>query len=91
VNHQRSRSTTPGRSASTVTEDVVAAVADAKGTSALDIQPLGTVVDTDALNRLVERQGRWPTEPSARIEFSYEGFTVTVTGDGDVDVSDPTA
>lgn len=70
-----------------VSEAVVSAVADAKDVSTVDLPPLYDVIDPDALEAVVTSMTRRPGEPAGRVEFSYSGFEVTVTGDGDVSVT----
>ena len=65
-----------------VTEAIVGAVADAEGVSPLELQPLARVVDPDALNALFEGGG------DVRLEFEYRGFSVRVSGDGQVTLED---
>ena len=61
---------------------VVERVAGCEGVDHTELVPLFDVIDPDALNRLVERsQGG---ESALRITFTYHGYDVTVTGDGDV-------
>ena len=67
----------------TITEAVVRAVAEAEDVSPLDLQPLATVIDPDALEALV-RDG-WG---NVTIEFTYQGYQVCVDGDEQVTVSD---
>jgi len=55
---------------------IVAAVAEATGDSALEIDPLGDRVDTDALNALLDS-----ASSSAAVTFDYCGQQVTVTPD----------
>ena len=62
----------------TVTEAVVHAVAEQRGVSPLDLDPIATVIDPDALNALF-REGL----SGVRIEFEYSGSLVAVA-DGDV-------
>ncbi|WP_049926313.1 HalOD1 output domain-containing protein [Halopiger goleimassiliensis] len=65
-----------------VVEAIVGTVADAEGKSPLEIQPLATVTDPDALCALV-RHGNCETT----IEFSYCGYRVrVVSGDRTVHV-----
>lgn len=68
---------------SSITHAVVAAVADVKGVSPIDLTtPLYTAVDTDALDQFV---GSLSEKPAAvEISFEYCGFDVTVSGDGSV-------
>lgn len=71
-----------------VSEAVVSAVADAKDVSTVDIAPpLYDVIDPDALEAVVASMTRRPGEPAGRVEFSYSGYEVTVTGDGHVSVT----
>lgn len=60
---------------------VVMEVAEAKDVDPLELDSLAEVVDPDALNDMVARSLR-----TVRIEFEYEGHTVTVRGDGLVHV-----
>lgn len=64
----------------TPVEAVVTAVADVTGNSLLEMDPLGEVVDTDALNKLADsRDGR---SSPATVTFDYCGQRVTVTSEG---------
>jgi len=68
---------------------VVTAVAEAEGVSPLDLQPpLGSVIDTDALDRLGEKLTSRPDQPPARIEFPYKGYLVTVTEDRGISLAE---
>ena len=61
---------------------VVEAVAEREGTDALELtEPLYHAIDPDALDSLFE--GRLGGEITVR----YHGYRVTVTGDGDVELS----
>lgn len=73
-----------------VSETVIAAVAEATDTDPLDLEPLYTVVDPDALNGLV-RQSVGSPSSSVEINFSMAGCDVTVHGDGEVIVTPSTA
>lgn len=59
---------------------IVEAIAAATNTPITDLQPLGDVLDTDALDALL----RGPGGEDLRIQFSYEGVEVSVGGDGDI-------
>ncbi|QLG47927.2 HalOD1 output domain-containing protein [Natrinema halophilum] len=65
-----------------VTEAVVNAVADIDGTSPLELRPLSTVIDPDALGKLV-RNGE-----DVSVEFAYCGYNVCVSSIGKVTVRD---
>lgn len=71
-----------------VSDAVIAAVADATGEDPIELEPLYSVVDPDALNSLF----RGSTDASAttmELRFSMAGCRVVVRGDGDVDVTPP--
>ena len=68
---------------------VVMAVANVIGRDPMTIEPLSTVIDPEALNRLFAS-----TEPTAqggggRVTFSLEGCEVTVYANGRLEVVDP--
>lgn len=68
---------------------VVSAIADAEGISPLDVRPpLASVIDADALDRLVASMTGWTDEPSGVVEFMYHGYVVSVTGNGVVSVNE---
>jgi hypothetical protein len=58
---------------------VVRAVAEADDCDPLALTPLTTVVDADALNRLVQSSTAAPAV-STRVEFEYEGYEVATNG-----------
>ena len=73
-----------------ISETVVTAVAEAKGVDPLDLDPLYTVLDPDALNRVFHpTAGSPPT--SMELRFSMAGCQVVVHGDGEVIVTPPPA
>jgi len=62
----------------TIIEAIVTAVADAEGTSPLDLEPLSREIDPDALDTLVR------TGEDVTAEFSYHGYQVCVSSDGQI-------
>lgn len=73
-----------------VTETIVMAVSDVADEDPLDLPPLNTVVDPDALNKMFQPTvGDAPA--SAQLQFSMAGCEVVVRGDGDVVVTPATA
>lgn len=72
-----------------VSTAIVSAVADAEGVSPLDLRPLATVVDPDALNGMVASMAGQPDDTGI-VEFAYSGYDVTVTRDGRVDLDERT-
>ncbi|WMT07128.1 hypothetical protein NP511_17285 [Natrinema thermotolerans] len=63
---------------------VVAAVAVASSTTPVDLEPLHTAVETAALDSLFP--GSVDDAEPARISFPYEGFEVTVSGAGAIEI-----
>ncbi|WP_321112971.1 HalOD1 output domain-containing protein [Halorussus salinisoli] len=71
-----------------MSEAVVTAVADAKGVSPVAVTPpLYDVIDPEALEAVVASMTSRPDEPAGHVEFPYNGFRITVTGDGRVSVT----
>ena len=70
-----------------VSTAVVRAVAVALGQPEMELQPLGSVVDPDALNSLVNRDD---DGGSVDVSFRYEGVIVRVASDGQIAVWPPT-
>lgn len=69
-------------------ETIVDLVAGAADRSILELTPLYDVVDPDALNALFGR-GRESSGRPQTFAFTYEGYRVTVCGDGTVTVTRP--
>lgn len=59
----------------------IMAVAEAAGVEPTELEPLFHSVDSDTIDKLWEGSGLETT-----IEFDYEGFRVTLTGDDFVSV-----
>ena len=72
----------------TVTEAIVSAVADHRGTGITDLEPLNNAVDPDALNTLFEDEWANQGGISKRMAFTYAGCEVVISSDGSVQVSD---
>jgi len=71
-----------------VSETVVEAVSEATGVDPLELEPLYSVVDADALNSMFRPSvGSPPT--SLELQFSMAGCEVVVHGDGEVVVTPP--
>ena len=69
------------------TQAVVSAVATERGVDPIDLEPLYTVLDPDALDALFQRDGSGATQGSARVEFTYAGCEVCVAADGSVETA----
>lgn len=73
-----------------ISETIVTAVAEAKGVDPLDLEPLYTDIDADALNQLFRPSvGSPPT--SMEVRFPMAGCQVVVHADGEVVVTRPAA
>ncbi|MDH5020570.1 HalOD1 output domain-containing protein [Halobacterium rubrum] len=62
---------------------VVSSLASVLGVDAVDLEPIHTTVEPDALNALVGKQG----DESVRVTWTHEGHVVTVDGPGVVTVA----
>ena len=62
----------------TATEAILMALAEINDTSPLEFPPLHKSIDADTLDRVVEYG------PDATIQFTYNGYHVTVHGSGDI-------
>lgn len=78
--------TTPARTDESVCFTIVETVAEMTDSDPLELEPLGTVVDTDALATLFGGSERLPGH-DAYLTFRYEGCIVSVDGEGSVSVS----
>lgn len=76
----------------TASEAVVDAVADEKGVSPTDVRPpLYAVIDPDALDEIVSSMNRFSDDSPGHVTFSYAGYEVTVSADGDVSLAEDDA
>lgn len=71
----------------TVCETVVYAVAERTGSDPSALEPLHSVVDPDALNRLFDRDQFMLDGLPTRVTFTYCGCEVVIDADGTVRVS----
>lgn len=67
---------------------VVVAVAKAKGVDPLELEPLGNVIDPEALDRIFAETD--DSLPSGWLTFRMAGCEVTVTSDGELSVTPKT-
>lgn len=71
-----------------ISETVVTTVAEAKGVDPLDLEPLYSVIDPDALNSMFRPSVGSPPA-SIELNFSMAGCEVVIRGDGEVAVTPP--
>ena len=69
------------RTRDSTTLAVVVVVATALGREPQNLPPLQSVIDTDALDKLLAGSSTGPGNCDS-ISFTYEGFEVTVTSEG---------
>ena len=68
---------------------VIIAIAEHEGVDPVELDtPLYEVVDPDALDALFSGHRDGTGSPRGHLSFSYNGYEVHVTSDGDVRVSD---
>jgi len=68
-----------------ISNQVIQTVADAKGSDPVELRPLADVIDTDALEAIFT-----PRSDTRKIlQFEYEGYTVNVTHEGSVTLKSP--
>lgn len=83
-----SNHTTRVATTSTPITRIVDAVADREGVAPTDLRPpLYDVIDPEALNALVSSADGNADPDSLHVSFEYNGYDVTVGGDGEVSVS----
>ena len=73
--------------------EVIDAVAKREGIEATDIEPpeyeaLYDVINPEALDALFARRQDGSERTTGRVEFTYCGYHVVVTSDGDVTISE---
>ena len=83
VETEQSTSTAP-RTEKSVVQEIVERVADELGEDPFDLPVLHDVVDTDALNSLVDGSS---DADALCVTFSYAGCRIEVTGSGAVTVT----
>ncbi|MFP8957766.1 HalOD1 output domain-containing protein [Natrialbaceae archaeon A-CW3] len=71
-------------------EAIVDLVSRVDGQSPIELRPIYEVVDPDALDTLFShRHGSAERSPGQTFEFVYEGYQITVIGDGRIELSLP--
>lgn len=66
---------------------LVKEVADVKGVATTELSPLYETIDSEALDTLLQSDAG-SDGGVCRIQFQYEGHTVTVDSDGDIIVAE---
>ena len=70
----------------TPSESVIRRTANYKGVDPLELTPLYESIDPDALDALVGRNAA--NGSGVEVEFTYNGYNVTVTGNGIVHIDE---
>lgn len=71
-----------GNREESITTTVAVAIAEATGQDVMDIPPIGSYVDCEAFDTLLES-----ADSTLSISFNYEDRRVFVTGDGRIEVT----
>lgn len=67
---------------------VVESVAEAAGVDPVDLPPLYTAIDPDALDQLFGKRLVSDTTAVGSVRFVYDGYEVTASAGGDVTVTE---
>lgn len=70
-----------------ISRRVIKAVADERGMDPLELEPLYRVLDPDCLNRIFEGDPSLAGRDALRIEFTFGGCRVAVSGDESITAS----
>lgn len=62
-----------------ITETIISELADQEGVDPLELEPLYTSIDPDALQTLYE-----PPNDVHRVEFEYADYKVTIEDEGQI-------
>lgn len=74
------------RDGESVTEAVVRAMGSERQTDPTGLQPLYSVIDTDALNKLFAARNGGERQGDGSVAFDYSGHRVRVEADGTVQI-----
>lgn len=69
-----------------VIDKVVARIADELDVDALDLEPLGSVIDPEMVSGFMTSES---VLPESQLRFRYEGREVHIAGDGTVTIDPP--
>lgn len=69
-----------------VIDRVVARIADELDVDALDLEPLGSVIDPETISGFMTSEA---VLPESELRFRYEGREVHIAGDGTVTIDRP--
>lgn len=73
----------------TISSEVIFAVAKATGQDPVQMEPLNSVIDPDALDKLFQTSVGGSPRTGGRVSFTMEGCEVTVRASGEVVVTAP--
>jgi hypothetical protein len=69
-----------------LTEKTVETIAETKGQSVYELKPLYNVIDPEALDALFAPRADGTSRPVGEVSFHYEGYWVTVSSEGVVEI-----
>ncbi|WP_227380787.1 HalOD1 output domain-containing protein [Haladaptatus halobius] len=76
----------PTASPRSLSTNVLTAVADAKGQSPVDLEPLYQVINPEALDALFAPRADGTPRTHGSVSFQYAGYWVTVSTEGAVEL-----
>ena len=65
---------------------IIQLVGDASDREATDLEPLGDIIDVDALDAFLDLRPDDDPCPFIQISFAYEGYRIEIDGKGTVSV-----
>ncbi len=69
-----------------LTEKTVETIAETEGKSVYEHKPLYNVIDPEALDALFAPRADGTSRPVGEVSFHYEGYWVTVSSEGAVEI-----
>ncbi|WP_435074505.1 HalOD1 output domain-containing protein [Halorubrum sp. HHNYT27] len=67
-------------------ESVIQGISEAEGVDEESIDPLFNTIDPDALDQIFRNLSNGPNRTGGKVEFTHEGYDVTVWADGGVSI-----
>lgn len=69
-------------------EKAIRKLATAEGIDQADLDPIFNSVEPDALDAIFQNLSNGPARDEGKVEFTHEGYTVTVHADGGVSIDE---
>ncbi|MFB6163561.1 MAG: HalOD1 output domain-containing protein [Haloarculaceae archaeon] len=75
------------RSSRPVTETLLTALADVPGVDPTSGEPIGRLIDVEAVEQLFAARGARRLGGRATVEFPYDGHVITIASDGRITIT----